>query len=444
MGTMKINRLVTTMALPLIVSMLVQSLYNIVDSIFVAQYSKDAFTALSLCFPIQAIMNSLAIGTGVGLNSLISRRLGEGRKDLADKAAANGIFLAFCTTLAVAVAGYFFSSKFIAIFTDTPAAIEMGGSYMTICTVFSLGVFMQITAERLLQATGRTNLSMITQMTGAVVNIILDPIMIFGYFGFPRLGAAGAAIATVIGQWCGMAVAFILNHRFNKEISISFKKFRPDLTIIKDIYKVGVPSIIMQSLVSVMTIGMNKILADDVAISVLGSYFKVNSFAFMPVFGLSNAIIPICAYNYGAREKERIKGAMRLGYLATVIFMAIGSLAIIARPDIFLSLFDADEAMLTMGLPALRIIAIGFCFAGISIMTNSLLQAINSAAYSVIISVVRQLVVVLPVAYALKMLFGYPAVWASMPIAEVMGAVISVLCYFVICKRKINALGKKE
>ncbi len=443
MGTMNINKLVITMALPMIVSMLVHSLYNIVDSIFVAQYSKDAFTALSLCFPVQAIMSSLAIGTGVGLNSLMSRRLGEGRVDLANKAAVNGIFLAFLTTAVVAVLGYFLSDNFVAFFTDTPEAIEMGNDYLSICTVFSFGIFMQITAERLLQSTGKMNLSMIAQVAGAVINIILDPIMIFGYFGCPELGAAGAAIATVIGQWGGMAIAFWLNHKFNKEITVSFKNFRPDFAVIKDIYRVGLPSIIMQSILSIMTIGMNKILDDDVAISVFGSYFKVNNFAFMPVFGLSNALIPICAYNYGARKKDRINGAMKLGLGVTTAFMALGSALILIKPDLFLKMFNADARMMEVGMPALRIIASGFVFAGICIMTNSLLQAINSASYSVIISLIRQLIVVLPAAYLLKHFLGFPAVWLSMPLAELVAAVLCVYYYLRVCKPKIDALEKE-
>lgn len=428
------------MALPMIVSMLVHSLYNIVDSIFVAQYSKDAFTALSLCFPVQAIMSSLAIGTGVGINSLMSRRLGEGRTDLANKAAVNGIFLAFLTYVLVAVMGLFLSKSFVSFFTDTPAAIEMGNSYLSICTVFSLGVFMQITAERLLQSTGKMSLSMIAQVSGAVINIILDPIMIFGYLGCPELGAAGAAIATVIGQWCGMAIAFWLNHKYNKEITVSFRNFRPDKSVIKDIYRVGLPSIIMQSLLSVMTIGMNKILDDDVAISVFGSYFKVNNFAFMPVFGLSNAIIPICAYNFGAHKKERINAAMRLGHIVTAAFMLFGSSLILIWPDVFLRMFNADAAMLEVGMPALRIIASGFVFAGVCIMTNSLLQAINSASYSVIISLLRLLVVPLPSAFLLKYFLGFPAVWISMPLSEFVAAVLCVIYYFRVCKPKINRL----
>lgn len=443
MGTMKINRLVITMALPMIVSMLVHSLYNIVDSVFVAQYSKDAFTALSLCFPVQAIMSSLAVGTGVGINSLMSRRLGEGRTDLANRAAVNGIFLAFCTSALVAVMGLFLSKSFIAFFTKTPAAIEMGNSYLSICTVFSLGIFMQITAERLLQSTGKMNLSMIAQVAGAVINIILDPIMIFGYLGCPEMGAAGAAIATVIGQWCGMAIAFWLNYKYNKEITVSFKNFRPDLAVIKDIYRVGLPSIIMQSLLSVMTIGMNKILDDDVAISVFGSYFKVNNFAFMPVFGLSNAIIPICAYNFGARKKERVSGAIRLGYIVTTAFMLFGSMLVLFFPDVFLKMFNADARMLEVGMPALRIIASGFVFAGVCIMTNSLLQAINSASYSVIISLLRLLLVPLPSAFLLKYFFGFPAVWISMPLSEFVAAALCVIFYFRVCKPKIDKLDNE-
>lgn len=442
MGTMKINKLVITMALPMIVSMLVQSLYNIVDSIFVAQYSKDAFTALSLCFPVQSIMISLAVGTGVGINSLMSRRLGEHRPDLANKAAVNGIFLAFCTSVLVAVMGFFLSKSFIAFFTDTPATIKMGNDYLSICTVFSVGVFMQITVERLLQSTGRMSLSMITQVSGAVINIILDPIMIFGYLGCPEMGAAGAALATVIGQWCGAVIGFWLNHKYNKEINVSLRKFRPDMGVIRDIYRVGLPSIIMQSLLSVMTIGMNKILDDDVAISVFGSYFKVNNFAFMPVFGLSNAIIPICAYNFGARKKDRINGAMKLGFGLTTAFMLFGSSLVLFFPDVFLKMFNADLRMLEVGMPALRIIASGFVFAGVCIMTNSLLQAINSASYSVIISVLRLILIPLPSAFLLKYFFGLSGVWFSMPLSELVGGIFCVIYYIRICKPKINSLER--
>ncbi|MBQ7794113.1 MAG: MATE family efflux transporter [Clostridia bacterium] len=440
MGVMNVNRLLITMALPMMVSMLIQSMYNIVDSIFVAQYSKDGLTAVSLCFPVQSLMISIAGGTGVGINSLLSRRLGEKRFELANKAAMNGVFLGVLSSIFVAIIGLLFSGKFFTFFTDTPATIEMGRQYMMICTVFSLGVFMQIVAERLLQATGKTHLSMLSQMSGAIVNIILDPIFIFGYFGVPEMGIAGAAIATVIGQWFAMVFAFVLNHHYNHEVKLSFKGFRPDGEVIADIYKVGVPAIIMQSITSIMTVGMNKILADDMAISVLGIYFKINSFIFMPVFGLTNALIPIFSYNFGARKKERIYGAMRTGMIISMVIMAIGTALVIAFPELFLKMFDADAAMFAMGVPALRIIPIGFIFAGYCIIIISLLQAIGAPNVSMLISILRQLVVILPAAFVLKLLFGFPAVWAAIPLAEMVATVLCVIFFKRVCKPKIDVL----
>lgn len=440
MGVMNVNRLLITMALPMMASMLIQALYNIVDSIFVAQYSKDALTAVSLCFPVQSLMISLAAGTGVGINSLLSRRLGEKKFEEANKTAVNGIFLGLLSSIVVAIIGALLSGKFFTFFTDTPTTIEMGRQYMLICTVLSLGVFMQIVAEKLLQATGKTHLSMVSQMTGAVVNIVLDPIMIFGYFGVPEMGIAGAALATVIGQWFATVLAFWLNHRHNHEVKLSFKHFRPDGAVIADIYRVGVPAIIMQSITSIMTVGMNKILADDVAISIFGIYFKINSFIFMPVFGLSNALIPIFAYNYGARKRERISAAMRLGMIISVSMMAVGTALIIAFPEFFLGLFNADEEMYALGIPAMRIFPLGFCFAGFCIIIISLLQAVNAAMLSMVISIARQLAVILPCAYLLKRFFGFPAVWAAIPIAEVAGTVMCIVFYKIVCKSRLDAL----
>ncbi len=440
MGVMNVNRLLITMALPMMASMLIQSMYNIVDSIFVAQYSKDALTAVSLCFPVQSLMIALAAGTGVGINSLLSRRLGEKKFDEANKAAVNGIFLAIITSILVAVIGFLFSDKFFALFTDTPATIEMGRQYMMICTVFSLGVFGQIVAERLLQSTGKTVLSMLTQMSGAIVNIILDPILIFGYFGIPEMGIAGAAIATVIGQWVAMVIAFMLNHHYNKEVKLKIKGFRPDKRVIADIYRVGIPAIIMQSITSIMTVGMNKILGDDMAISVFGIYFKINSFIFMPVFGLSNALIPIFSYNFGARKKERIYGTMRTAMILSISIMAVGTALVIGLPEFFLKLFDADAEMFRMGIPALQIIPIGFMFAGYCIVVISLLQAIGAPNVSMMVSIVRQLLVILPAAFLLKLFFGFPAVWASLPIAELVGTIMCIIFFKKICKPKIDVL----
>lgn len=443
MGVMNVNRLLITMALPMMLSMLIQSLYNIVDSVFVAQYSKDALTAVSLCFPVQSLMISIASGTGVGINSLLSRRLGEKRFDDANKAAVNGVFLGIMSSIAVAIIGILFSDKFFQYFTDTKETIEMGRQYMLICTVFSVGVFMQIVAERLLQATGKTHLSMLSQMSGAVVNIILDPIMIFGYLGCPEMGIAGAAYATVIGQCFAAGLAFWLNFKFNKEIRLKIKGFRPDGEIIRDVYRVGVPAIVMQSITSIMTVGMNKILDDDIAIQIFGVYFKINSFIFMPVFGLTNALIPIFAYNYGAGKKNRIYAAMKLGMKISMSMMAVGTALIMIFPEFFLSLFDADAPMYAMGVPALRIIPIGFTFAGFCIVVISLLQAINAASISMIISIARQLAVILPCAFVLKTFFGFPAVWAAIPAAEIVGTVLCVVFYRTICRPRIEKLQSK-
>lgn len=444
MGVMKANRLLISMALPMMASMLIQSLYNIVDSVFVAQYSKNALTAVSLCFPVQSLMISLASGTGVGINSLLSRRLGEKRFDEANKTAVNGIFLGILTSILVAIIGIALSGSFFKFFTDTAETIEMGRQYMLICTVFSVGIFMQIVAERLLQATGKTHLSMISQMSGAVVNIILDPIMIFGYLGCPQLGIAGAAYATVIGQCFAATLAFWLNYRCNKEIKIELKGFRPDAVIIRDVYRVGIPAIVMQSITSIMTVGMNKILADDIAIQIFGVYFKINSFIFMPVFGLTNALIPIFAYNYGAGKKQRIYDTMKLGMKISISMMAIGTVLIMVFPEFFLGLFDADSAMYEMGVPALRIIPIGFSFAGYCIVIISLLQAINAASISMIISIARQLAVILPCAFLLKTFFGFPAVWAAMPIAELVGTVLCIVFYRTICRPRIEKSAKND
>ncbi len=440
MGVMNVNRLLITMALPMMASMLIQSMYNIVDSIFVAQYSKDALTAVSLCFPVQSLMISLAAGTGVGINSLLARRLGEKRFDEANKAAVNGVFLAILSSIFVAVIGLLFSDKFFKLFTDTENTIEMGRQYMLICTVFSLGVFGQIVAERLLQATGKTTLSMLTQMTGAIVNIILDPIFIFGYFGVPEMGAAGAAIATVIGQWVAMIVAFWFNHLYNKEIKLKIRGFRPNKRVISDIYRVGIPAIIMQSITSVMTVGMNKILGNDMAISIFGVYFKINSFIFMPIFGMTNALIPIFSYNFGARKKERIYGTMRIAMILSISIMAVGTALVIGFPEFFLNLFDADAEMYKMGVPALYIIPTGWMFAGYCIVVISLLQAIGAPTISMIVSIVRQLATILPAAFILKYFFGFPAVWAALPLAELVGTAMCIIFYKKVCKPKIDVI----
>jgi len=409
--------------------MLVQAMYNIVDSIFVAKYSAAGFTAVSLAFPVQSLMVSVSVGTGVGINSLLSRRLGEKRFDEADKAAQNGIFLSVLSALFFAIAGFIISKKFFAVFTDDPDVITFGSDYLMICTVFSIGVFMQITLERLLQATGNSIYSMYTQGVGAIINIILDPIFIFGYFGVPEMGVKGAAVATVIGQITAAIIALFLNIKKNKEISVSMKGFRPDLKSIKDIYSVGVPSIIMQSIVSVMTALMNKILGNDTAISVMGAYFKIQSFIFMPVFGLTNGMIPIVGYNFGARKKDRLFGTVKLSIIISTSIMIIGTILFLVIPRYMLKIFNADESLMNMGVPALRIMGLGFATAGICIVISSVFQAINCGMYSLTISVTRQLIFLIPLAFVIKLLFGLSFIWFAFPISDMVSLILTLVLY---------------
>lgn len=436
MGTMGINRLLITMSLPMMLSMLVQSMYNIVDSVFVAQYSPKALTAVSLCFPVQTLMIAFASGTGIGINSILSRKLGEGDKKSAGSAALNGILLGAITSLFFALFGMFFSDKIFGFFTKDAETVKMAAEYMWICTVFSLGSIMQTVAEKLLISTGKTMFSMTSQILGAVTNIILDPIFIFTL----NMGIAGAAWATVIGQWAAMIFAFVLNAAKNREISLSPKGFRPSGEMIKEIYKIAVPSIIMQSIISIMTVGMNKILANDTAISVFGVYYKIHSFIFMPIFGLTAAMIPIVAYNYGAHKRDRIIKATRLALVIALSIMALGTVLFELFPEIFLKIFNADSELLRIGVPALRIICIGFCFSGFSIVFSSCFQALGKAYLSMIVSISRQLAVILPLAYILKSLFGLEYVWFSMTSAEVVGSLMCMLMYRSVRKNVLNKI----
>ena len=357
MGTMPVNKLLVSMSLPMIASMLVQALYNVVDSVFVAQISENALTAVSLAFPIQSLMIAVSSGTCVGINALLSRSLGEKRQKEANLSAVNGVFLAFVSYLVFALMGIFGSHLFFASQTENREIVEFGTQYLTICLIFSFGIFMEMTFERIMQSTGRTIYSMVTQGTGAIINIILDPIMIFGLFGFPRLGIRGAAIATVTGQIIAMILAVWFNHKKNRDVQLSFKGFKPDGRIIAKIYEVGVPSIVMQSIVSIMTFGMNKILImfSETAVSVLGIYFKLQSFIFMPIFGLNNGVIPIVAYNYGAGHKRRIMDTIKLSTFIAVGIMLIGLIIFQVFPEGLLKLFNASDHMLEVGVPALRI-----------------------------------------------------------------------------------------
>lgn len=443
MGVMTVTRLLVTMSLPMMLSMLVQALYNIVDSMFVAQLSEDALTAVSLAFPVQSLMIAVASGTGVGINALLSRNLGERNFEGANNAARNGVFLAIVSCIVFALLGLVGSRLFFSLQTDNPVILEYGVQYMSIITLFSVGIFLQITFERLLQSTGRTFYNMITQGTGAIINIILDPIMIFGLFGFPRLEVAGAAIATVVGQIVAVIMSFCFNHFKNKEISLSPRGFRPHGRTILFIYKVGIPSIIMQSIGSVMTFGMNKILLmfSSTAAAVFGVYFKLQSFIFMPVFGLNNGMIPIIAYNYGARNKHRIIETARKSVLIAVCIMILGFGLFQLFPAFFLStLFDASANMLSIGVPALKIISISFLFAGYCIIVGSIFQALGNGVYSLIISAARQLIVILPVAYIFATVFGLSMVWWAIPIAEIVSVILSTLLLKRIYRKVIKPL----
>ena len=429
MGTMPVGKLLVTMSLPIMISMLIQALYNIVDSIFVAQIGENALTAVSLAFPVQNLIIAVGIGTGIGINSLLSRRLGERRFDDANAAAENGILLSLCNWLVFAIFGGLFSEAFFRAFTDNPEIISMGTDYLTVCTVFSFGCFMQFACERILQATGITIYNMITQATGAIINIILDPIMIFGLFGFPRLGVKGAAIATVIGQIVAMLMGLWFNAKKNKEVHMDFRHFRPNGRIIGEIYKVGVPSIVMQSIGTVMTIGMNKILIafSETAVAVFGVYFKLQSFVFMPTFGLNNGMVPIISYNFGARKPDRMKQTIRLSVLYAVGMLTFGLVIFWLFTPQLLSIFNASETMLAIGVPALRIISLSFLFAGFCIITLSVCQALGHGLLSLTVSVVRQLVVLLPSAFLLARFGGLSAVWWAFPFAELFSLTLCVV-----------------
>lgn len=444
MGTMPIPKLLISMSLPMMISMLVQALYNIVDSMFVAQLNEDALTAVSLAFPIQTLMIAIASGTGVGINALLSRNLGEKNYEAADSAAKNGLFLGIASCIIFAVIGGLGSHFFFAAQTDNQTIVTYGTQYLTIITVCSAGIFLQITLERLMQSTGKTIYNMITQGTGAIINIILDPILIFGLFGLPRLEVAGAALATVIGQVIAVLMSFYFNLTRNKEINISLRGFRPHMRTIAVIYEVGIPSIIMQAIGSVMTFGMNKILLifSSTAAAVFGVYFKLQSFIFMPVFGLNNGMIPIIAFNYGARNKDRIIQTIKLSVAIAVSIMMFGLAIFQTLPGFLLkNLFDASENMLKIGVPALRIISLSFLFAGYCIIVGSVFQALGNAVYSLIVSAARQLFVILPVAYVFARIFGLHMVWWSIPIAEIASVVMSTVLLRHIYKTKIKQLG---
>ena len=442
MGTEPIPSLLFSMAIPMMLSMMVQALYNVVDSIFVAKLSEDALTAVSLGFPMQNLTIAFATGLGVGINALLSRSLGEKNQRMVDESARQGFFLQMCAALLFVLVGLFGSGMFIRSQTDNAAIVADGITYLRICIGIFPFCFMSIFFERMLQATGKTKLSMVAQMTGAVVNIIFDPIMIFGLLGFPAMGVAGAAAATVFGQFCGAMVALFLHLKYNKEIHLSFKNFRPNGHVISTILGVGVPSIIMASIGSVMTYSMNRILNGftSTAVAVFGVYFKLQSFIFMPVFGLNNAIVPIIAYNYGARHPDRMKKTIKLAVTVAMSIMFCGFLLMQFIPHVFLGFFDASADMLAIGVPALRTISISFLAAGACIIIGSTFQALGKGIYSMCVSISRQLVVLVPVAWLLSKTGNLNAVWWSFPIAEIMGVAVTAFFFLHLSKTIIKPL----
>lgn len=440
MGIMPVNRLLLTMSVPMMVSMLVQALYNIVDSMFVAMLSENALTAVSFAFPAQTLMIAVATGTGVGINALLSKSLGEKNFERVNKTANNAIFLSVCASVVFAVCGFFLSRPFFEFQTEVPEIIDGGAAYLRICTVFSFGMMFQVTAERLLQSTGKTFYTMITQMSGAVINIILDPILIFGLIGFPKMGVSGAAAATVIGQCTAAVLAVAFNRTHNKEIHVSMRGFRPDKFIIGRIYLVGVPSIILAAIGSVMTFGMNKILIafSTTAVAVFGVYFKLQSFIFLPVFGLNNGMVPILAYNYGAGKPERILRTVKLSMLYAILLMAVGVVVFQIFPVPLLRIFNASDNMIAIGVPALRIISVHFLLAGFSIVSISVLQAFSHGFLSLSVSIVRQLAVILPVAYLLSLTGNINHIWWCFPIAEAVSVLMCAVYVFYVYRKEIR------
>ena len=442
MGVVPVKKLLITMSLPMMISMLVQALYNVVDSLFVAQIGENALTAVSLAFPVQNLMIAIAVGTGVGINALLSRSLGQKDYKEANRAANNGVFLAVLSYLLFAVFGIFFTRIFFEMQTSDQEIIEFGCSYLSICTIASFAIFGQIVFERLLQSTGQTFYTMITQGVGAIVNIILDPILIFGLLGFPKMGVAGAAVATVLGQIAGMVLAILFNLKKNHEIQLKFRGFRPNGKTIARIYAVGVPSIIMTAIASVMTFGLNKILLmySSTAAAVFGIYFKLQSFVFMPVFGLNNGMVPILSYNYGAQNKRRMIQTFRLSIFYATSIMVVGLVLFQIFPEPILRLFNASDTMMEIGVIALRVISLSFLFAGFGIMTSSVFQALGDGVLSMLVSIVRQLVVLLPAAYLLAKTIGLNAIWWSFPIAEVAAVIFCSLVLLHIYKKTIKPM----
>ena len=442
MGIMPVNKLLLSMSLPMMASMLVQALYNIVDSMFVARLSENALTAVSLAFPAQNLMIAVGTGTGVGINALISRSLGEKNKERANLIANNGLMLYALSGLVFAIFGMFGTELFFRAQTSDPEIVRLGTEYLRICCMLSVAIFLQFGFERVLQATGRTFYTMLTQGLGAIINIIMDPILIFGLFGAPALGIKGAAIATVLGQVCAACFALWFNKKKNDDIVINPKKYHLQAHAVKAIYSIGIPSICMVSIGSIMTFGMNKILIafTSTAAAVFGVYFKLQSFIFMPVFGMNNGMVPIIGFNYGARKPDRLMQTVRLATKYAMSMMGIGMIVFWAFTPQLLGIFNASEQMLSIGIPALRLISLSFLLAGFNIIRISTMQALGHGIVSLVISIMRQLVVLLPCAFIFSRVWGLNATWAAFPIAELAALAVTIVLFRKVYHNEIQPI----
>ena len=442
MGVMPVGKLLVNMALPMIISMLVQALYNIVDSVYVSQVSESAVTALSLAFPVQNMQIGFAVGVGVGVNALLSQSLGRKDQESVNWAAGQGVFLALVATALFMLFGFFGVRPYYTMQSTVAETVEGGIAYTSICCIFTVGIFIQVLCERLLQATGRAMQTMILQGTGAIINIILDPVFIHGWWGMPKMGVAGAAVATVIGQCTGAVLGIYLNLRHNPEVQLHVKFMKPNWKVIAPILEVGIPSVVMNGIGSVMNFGMNQILQgfNEVATGVFGIYYKLQSLFFMPLFGINNATISILAYNYGARKPKRIVHTLKLATAVAVCIMLVGLAVFLLFPQALLGIFNPTEEFLAIGVKALRILCLPFPVAAICISLGASFQALGKGSYSTVVSLCRQLIVLLPVAYLLSLTGSVDNVWWSFPIAEVMSALVTGLLFAKLYRQKVKPL----
>ena len=446
MGVMPVGKLLVNMALPMIISMLVQAFYNIVDSVYVSQVSESAVTALSLAFPVQNMQIGFAVGVGVGVNALLSQSLGRKDQESVNWAAGQGVFLALVATALFMLFGFFGVRPYYTMQSTVAETVEGGIAYTSICCIFTVGIFIQVLCERLLQATGRAMQTMILQGTGAIINIILDPVFIHGWWGMPKMGVAGAAVATVIGQCTGAVLGIYLNLRHNPEVQLRVKFMKPNWKVIAPILEVGIPSVVMNGIGSVMNFGMNQILQgfNEVATGVFGIYYKLQSLFFMPLFGINNATISILAYNYGARKPKRIVHTLKLATAVAVCIMLVGLAVFQLFPQALLGIFNPTEEFLAIGVKALRILCLPFPVAAICISLGASFQALGKGSYSTIVSLCRQLIVLLPAAYLLSLTGDVNNVWWSFPIAEVMSALVTGLLFAKLYRQKVKPLFADE